>query len=173
MSLPMLPSHDRWNTPEELNAIADEAKEQPPPPEGGIPRQWVPGWIRWPIRALVLPLVLLDLGAQWIVKKWIKPPYCEEGHCYQRGNCCYYIIMPAPRGPLSALFYFWNTQINGFYARRKDPVDDNGKKMMVMGCRYLRKDGRCGAGRLHGGSSPDAKLCDPPFQYGLCFFWKV
>lgn len=148
MSLPLHPDHDRWNSIEELTASAGTATSQPPPPPHGILKQWLPGWIRWPIRVLMLPFVWLDLGAQWIARKIVPPPWEQEGECKQRGNCCFYILLPAPTGPITWLFYQWYTQVQGFYPRKLEPVEAEGKQMMVMGCRYLQPDGRCGHHRL-------------------------
>lgn len=143
----MKEKHPLWNQPEDIINLA-EKPEQPPLPKGGIPKQWVPGWIRWPIRVIFLPFVLLDLLAQRIAGFFFKTPYRQEGKCYQRGNCCYYIIMPAPKGFLTKLYYFWNTQINGFYPRHPQPIEVEGEELMVMGCRYLQKNGSCGQYRL-------------------------
>ncbi len=49
---------------DEILVRAEEAKEVPPEPEGGIPRQWLPGLIRWPVRVFLLPVILIDLAAQ-------------------------------------------------------------------------------------------------------------
>lgn len=136
-----------WKDPDDLIALA-EWSEQPPPPPGGIPRQRLPGWVRWPIRVLMLPFVLLDLAAQRIARLFFKTPYKTEGHCHQRGNCCYYIGTPAPNNLMTRLYYLWNTEVNGFYSRGFEPMDVDGKLMVIMGCRYLLKDGRCGQYRL-------------------------
>ena len=48
---------------------ASEATNQPPTPKGGIPKQWVPFWVRLPIKWLVLPFVLIDYFMQKIAKK--------------------------------------------------------------------------------------------------------
>lgn len=136
-----------WNNPDDVIKLA-EAEEQPPLPVGGIPKQRVPGWIRWPIRAIFLPFVLLDLAAQKFVRFFIKPPYKQVGGCNQRGNCCFFIIIPEPKGWLTRLYYYWNTEINGFYPRHPEPMDVDGDKVKVMGCRYLQKDGRCSHYRL-------------------------
>ena len=148
MPLPMYPAHDRLETAEELVDYAGAAVEQPPVPAGGIPKQWLPGFIRWPIRAIFLPFVLLDLGAQWVAKKIMRPPFKQVGHCYQRGNCCHYILIPAGKGILNRLYYFWSTQVNGFFLRRQKPIEYEGQEMLIMGCRYLQKGGRCGHYRL-------------------------
>lgn len=139
-----LPSHHRGKT---LDFIVDEvgnAKNIPPPPEGGIPPQTLPGIIRWPIRAFLLPFILLDILAVKMAKLVVPPPYRQEGGCMQRGNCCHYIIMEKPEGLFGWLFYYWNTEINGFYPRDKEAQVYKGMEVMVMGCRYLKKNGSCG-----------------------------
>lgn len=120
----------------------------PPHPTGGIPRQWVPGIIRWPLRLLFLPLMLLDLFAQRVARLIIRPPFKQTGHCLKRGNCCYYILIPENKGLLGKLFYFWNTQILGFYRRSDEVHESEGKRVLVMGCRYLTAQGSCRHYRL-------------------------
>jgi len=144
----MNPHHDRWEMVDQLTEIAGTSKQQPPPPPGGIPKQWLPGWIRWPLRLIVLPFVWLDLTSQWIARKIIRPPFRKEGRCLQRGNCCYYILFPEPKGFVARLFFFWFVQVDGFFLRNAKSVEYEGKKMVVMGCRYLKKDGRCAHYRL-------------------------
>lgn len=138
------PSHRRAEPLEDLVMKASTASQIPPPPKRGIPKQWVPGWIRWPIRALFLPFILLDLWSQKVARWVIKPPYIKEGMCQMRGNCCHYVLLEKPSGPISYLFYFWMTQINGFFQRDIEPVQHEKHTMLVMGCRYLKEDGRCG-----------------------------
>lgn len=135
-------------TPEDLVKAAEEGVDPPLPPADGIPKQWLPGWARWPIRVMFLPFVLLDLAAQRLVKFFIKPPWIRKGSCNRRGNCCHYIIMPEPKGLMTRLNYLWNTEVNGFYPRAQEPITIEGKKLMVMGCRYLNKDGSCAHYRL-------------------------
>jgi hypothetical protein len=122
---------------------AGEVETPPAPPIGGIPRQWLPGWIRWPLRVLFLPFVLMDVFAQKIARLIVRPPFVQAGHCLKRGNCCHYILLPQMRQYLNKLFLFWYTQVDGFYLRFKEPFDYNNKKVQVMGCRYLQKDGSC------------------------------
>lgn len=148
MALKMYQDQNRMDPVDELTEKAGTATEAPPLPPGGIPKQWLPGWIRWPIRALMLPFILLDRCAQWLVLKVICPPFRQEGHCYQRGNCCYYVLLPEPKGIITRLFYFWYTQVNGFFLRSPEPIESEGEKMVIMGCRYLQKDGRCKHYRL-------------------------
>lgn len=100
---------------EELIAAAGEATEQPPNPPGGIPQQKVPSWIRWTVRALILPWIILDIQMQKIAKKLIRPPFKAEGGCLKRGNCCHYILLPKAKGLLGRIFLLWNTEFNGFY----------------------------------------------------------
>ena len=125
--------------------IADAGEEDAPPqdPSSGIPKQRLPGWVRWPIRVLFLPLVLLDLWAQRIARLIIRPPFKQVGACKKRGNCCHYILIPATRGLFGKLYYLWNTEILGFYKRSDAPYEADGKPVFVMGCRYLSKAGKC------------------------------
>jgi hypothetical protein len=129
---------------DELLETAGEAEEAPPEPSGGIPRQWVPGWVRWPLRVFFLPFILMDLSAQRVARLLIRPPFKKAGKCLKRGNCCHYILVPEAKGFLGKLFYFWNTQILGFYRRTPDVYESEGKRVYAMGCRYLKKDGACG-----------------------------
>lgn len=133
-----------WNSLEEVVTLAEESTSPPPLPEGGLPHQKVPGWIRWPMRALIVPFVILDLAAQRIARLFFKTPYKQTGDCAQRGNCCYYILFPAPKGFISKVFYYWNTEINGFFPRDSKSYEVGGDQFIVMGCRYLQQDGRCG-----------------------------
>ncbi len=129
---------------DEILALAEEAESPPPEPIGGIPKQRVPGFIRWPIRVLLLPFILLDLTAQRLARLLIRPPFKKEGKCLRRGNCCHYILIPESKGLLGKLYYQWNTQILGFYRRDGAVYESDGKRVYVMGCRYLKKDGKCG-----------------------------
>lgn len=133
---------------EKLLEHAGEPDAIPLAPEGGIPRQWLPGWIRWPIRALLLPTILLDLMMQKIARLIIRPPFKQAGACLKRGNCCHYILVPAPKGVLGRIFWLWNTQILGFYPRSTTVHESEGKKVRVMGCRYLGQEGLCKHYRL-------------------------
>ncbi len=130
-----------WN---KLVEEAGDATEQPPLPKGGIPKQWLPGFIRAPIRWIILPFVLLDLLMQKLARKIIRPPFVAKGGCKRRGNCCHYIMIQEGKGPLAAIYNFWNTQINGFYPRSDKLHIYEDKRVHVMGCRYLKKDGSCG-----------------------------
>ncbi len=129
-----------------LHQILEEAGEDHHKPlPCKIPKQWFPGFIRWPLRALLLPFLYLDIFAQWLAKKIIRPPYKKVGACKKRGNCCHYILIKKSKGFSGKLDLLWHTQINGFYRRDKQLHDYEGMKVYVMGCRYLQKDGRCGA----------------------------
>lgn len=130
-------------TLDQILVRAEEAETQPPLPAGGIPKQWLPGWIRWPLRVLYVPWVLLDLYMQKIAAWIVRPPFRMEGSCHKRGNCCHYILIPEPKGALGKLNIFVNTQINGFYPRYNEPHEYEGNPIIVMGCRYLKKDGGC------------------------------
>ncbi len=91
---------------DEILALAEEAQEVPPEPAGGIPRQWLPGFIRWPLRVILLPFIFIDLAAQRVARMLIRPPYIKEGKCLKRGNCCHYILVPEAKGPVRLAFLF-------------------------------------------------------------------
>jgi hypothetical protein len=106
------------------------------PPPAAPPPQWLPGFVRWPIRAIVLPFLLLDLAIQRLVRLIGRAP-SFAGRCDKRGDCCRYILVPMPRfGRFLAELYV--TQIHGFY-RAGFGVED----MDVFRCRYLQSDGLC------------------------------
>jgi hypothetical protein len=128
---------------DELLDQANEATSPPPDPEGGIPHQVIPGFIRWPLRVAFLPFTLLDLGMQRVARWFIRPPFKQTGSCLKRGNCCHYILLPEPKGIFGKLYYIWSTQILGFYPRNKNVYESEGKRVLVMGCRYLNDDGSC------------------------------
>ena len=135
-----------WKNPDELITFAESSTS--PPPQDEIPKQKVPGWIRWPIRAIFLPFVLLDLLCQKFVRFFFKTPYKQVGKCNKRGNCCYFILTYAPTNWLKKLYYFWITEINGFYPRQQKPLIVDNVKFKVMGCRYFKKNGECSHYRL-------------------------
>ena len=127
---------------EERIATAGEASA---PPISDVPKQWLPTWLRLSLRVAVLPFVLIDYSMQRFAKKIIRPPFKQVGKCKRRGNCCYYILLRFGKGPLGRFFALWNTQVNGFYVREAKPIKYEGKEMVVMGCRHLKKDGSCSA----------------------------
>ena len=129
--------------PKLLSLLETAGEATSPPRSNPIPVQWVPSWIRWPIRCLALPFIFLDLCAQKLAKWLIPPPFKKEGHCLRRGNCCHYILIPPKKGLFGSLYYLWNTQILGFYPREKKTRLYEGKPVIVMGCRYLKEDGSC------------------------------
>lgn len=128
---------------DDLISKVGEATEPPPLPEEGIPRQWVPGWIRWPVRLFFLPFVLLDVAMQKVAKTLIPPPFVQQGGCKRRGNCCHYILIRKPKGFFGWAFKVWNTQFQGFYLRSQEEHEYENHRVMVMGCRYLQRDGSC------------------------------
>ncbi len=146
------PTHDRKELPlPMLIEHAGETPVQPPPPAGGIPKQWLPGFLRWPIRVLVTPFVVIDRFTQRIAAWAVRTPFKRAGSCKRRGNCCFFVLMPEPKGLLPRLFYLWHTQVNGFYWRGHTTESEEGDTFHVMGCRYLQKNGSCGHYRLRPG----------------------
>ena len=130
-----------------LSNVGDE-KEPPPPPEGGIPAQRLPSWIRNIFRCGLLPFIIFDLSIQKLARKIIRPPFKQAGHCLQRGNCCHYIMIQKANGWWGKLYLLWHTEVNGFFLRSKEAQEYAGKEVHVMGCRHLQKDGRCGQYQL-------------------------
>lgn len=126
---------------EEMISYAGEASEPPPPPP--LPKQRLPHIIRWGVRLLFLPFVILDQISKRIAKWLIKPPLVAQGKCKRRGNCCYFITMRKTRWPWGALQKFWVTEINSFFFRSQETVKAHGRESYVLGCRYLQKDGSC------------------------------
>ncbi|MGM0439962.1 MAG: hypothetical protein ACQEP8_02455 [Chlamydiota bacterium] len=104
-----------------------------------IPRQKLPGWIRWPLRVVVLPFVWLDMLTGKISKWLIRPPYRRIGKCSACGRCCHCILIDEPHDFWGACYLWWNREINGFYLRRQKPVETESGRMLVMSCRYLVK----------------------------------
>ena len=124
-----------------------DAKERFPLKEEAIPPQRWPGWIRWPLRVLALPILYLDLWSTAIVHRIWPPPYRLEGACKMRGACCHYLLMELKAGNgeltyFSRLRIWWYTEINGFYFRSFSQVSE-GKNLQILSCRYLGKDNKC------------------------------
>lgn len=128
---------------DEILKKAETAHSMPEEPQGGIPKQRVPGWIRWSIRALLVPFLYAEVYAEKCAKWIVPPPFKQVGSCKRRGNCCHYILFPEPKGFFFKLFFFWNTEIYGFYQREQQTYTYEDKKIIVMGCRYLQKNGSC------------------------------
>ena len=124
-----------------LENVGDAVQE---PPSQAIPRQKIPSWMRKSILWTLLPFVLLDLSMQRLARKLVRPPFIQKGSCKKRGNCCHYIMIEKGTGLFGRLYYLWFTEIHGFYPRLPTPQNYEGKKVFVMGCRHLRKDGSCG-----------------------------
>jgi hypothetical protein len=128
---------------DDLLEEAGKATEMPKPPLGGIPKQWLPGWVRWSLRLVFLPFVWLDHFAQKLARFIVRPPFKKEGQCLKRGNCCHYILLPRyPKG-LNGIAFFWYTQVHGFFLRFPESKVYENKQVKVMGCRYLQANGRC------------------------------
>ena len=137
-----------------LKVIQVLAGEQGVPPESHprsnpIPKQILPGWVRWPIRCLVFPFMFFDIGIQRVIEKLFPRPFTLKGGCKMRGHCCYYILLLWPRYlkwlPFIGWAYtWWLTEVNGFFFRGFTIEDDQGDQFRVMSCRYLQPNGKCG-----------------------------
>lgn len=115
------------------------------------PKQKLPGFIRWPLRILAYPIMILDVYSQKFVRLIFKSKYVLEGQCKMRGNCCQFIHMSWPNEKKklslsSKIYIFWQREVLGFYFRDFDFVEDN-EVTKVMSCRYL-KNGKCSHYRL-------------------------
>jgi Fe-S-cluster containining protein len=133
---------------EDLLEVAGEESHEPVPPVQGIPKRWIPGFLRISLKCLILPYVLIDQSMQKVARKIISPPFKKIGKCKKRGNCCYYVLIRHSNSLWGRLFFLWHTQVHGFYPRLKRPHIYEGHEMHVMGCRYLKEDGSCGQYRL-------------------------
>ncbi len=119
-----------------------------PPPSHIKHRVWFPRWMGKMLKYYLLPFAWLDIGAERVAKKIIKPPFKRTGACKKRGTCCHHILLPHIKGVPGKLVYWWYTQVHGFFPRFKEPKWYRGKRIHVMGCSYLKKDGSCGQYRL-------------------------
>lgn len=108
-----------------------------------IPKQRLPHTIRMLLRLIYLPVLMLDLGMQSIARKIIRPPFKRMGACKRRGNCCRFILLPQAKNLLGKVYFFWQTEVNGFYVKELSPPDETGGVIQVLGCRHLSPDGRC------------------------------
>lgn len=126
-----------------LSLLLAELEEQETAPLVPAPKQRLPGWVRWPLRVLLVPWILLDLAAQRIARWVVRPPYKMVGQCKKRGTCCHYILIPEAKGIVGRLNLFVQTEVNGFFMRDTEPQEVDGKRMLIMGCRYLKRDGSC------------------------------
>ena len=126
-----------------LEELVEKIESSTSKPKHEIPKQWLPGWIRWPIRALLLPFLLLDQFSQKFARLIIKPPFRKKGTCKKCGKCCHYLLIPEPKGILGGIQWFWLTQVSGFFLRDHPPVTDEEDPYLVMGCRYLKDDNSC------------------------------
>lgn len=127
-----------------MDHINGDSRPMDAPLDYPVYRQKVPGWIRWPIRCLLLPYVWIDTFAQKLARLIVQPPYKTSGSCKQRGACCRYILIEKPRGLLGKIYIGWFMEFQGFYPKGYPHVRSGKKKFVVMGCRYLQSNGRCG-----------------------------
>lgn len=127
-----------------LDDILHEAEKEGPhlfPPT--LPKQRLPPYVRMILKLSYLPIMLLDLAMQSLAKKIIRPPFKKEGACKKRGNCCRFILLPAPTGFIGKLYFLWQTEVNGFYVKQTSPTGEDGGKILALGCRHLSDSGRC------------------------------
>lgn len=112
------------------------------------PAQWLPGWIRWPLRVLLWPYVVVDVAVERAVQRVGAPAWRLAGRCDRSGACCLHILAPLPAyiervPPLRWLALAWFTQVHGFYERGFSSEMPGSPPARVLGCRYLRDDRGC------------------------------
>ncbi len=115
---------------------------------GEVPPYRWPAWIRWSLRLVVFPFMLLDWGIQELFKRLFPLPYRLTGSCKKRGHCCHYILMHwSPwmerLSFLGRFWIWWHTEILPFYLRNFEVENEDGEVALVMSCRDLQDDGRC------------------------------
>ena len=118
-----------------------ELEEIKPPP------QRLPGVIRWMVRCVILPFVVLDFLIQRFFRFLVRSPYRLKGKCKCCGVCCRYILLEwsnyLDKFPLlGKLYIWWLTEIDGFYLLNFDFENEEGK-FRLMSCRYLSDKGVC------------------------------
>lgn len=141
------------------------------------PKQKLPGWIRWPLRILAYPPMIIDVYAQKIVFLFFKSRYKIVGGCKKRGNCCRFIHMGWPDEKkkltlFTKIYVFWQTEVLGFYFRDFSFMEDN-QLTKVMSCRYLSEKGVCKHYRLRPGicrNWPKKHLIHKPHLLKGCGF---
>ncbi len=110
------------------------------------PVQRLNSWIRWTLRIVAYPFMMVDLFSHRFTLFFMRPKYKITGGCKKSGKCCNYIHLGWPKKGrltiLSKLYILWQTEVLGFYFKDFDFVEDN-EVTKVMGCRYLSKEGSC------------------------------
>jgi hypothetical protein len=115
------------------------------PTNAAPPPQWLPGFIRWPLRWLLYPFLRFDLAIQAAVRALApRPLYRLEGQCDASGACCKHILVPTPQWqPLRALALIYLTQVHGFYRSGLSVEAGDDTSVDIYKCRYLKDDNRC------------------------------
>lgn len=134
----------RW-----LEVLQPDDDVRPAPPPSGLPVQRLPRPLRRALQLIALPLVLVDVAAQRLVRRIFRPRWRLEGGCARTGSCCRYISQHTSSGGLlvgrgaDRLLRWWATEVNGFYVREFDVVDDEAAEVVVYSCRHLTAAGSC------------------------------
>jgi Fe-S-cluster containining protein len=145
-----------------LEVLQPTDDARPPPPPSGVPAQRLPAPARRALQLLVLPFVLLDVAAQRLVQRVLRPRWRLSGGCARSGHCCRYITQHASSGGLlvgrgaDRLLRWWATEVNAFYARDFDVGDGAEPGVTVYSCRNLTAEGTC---------------ADYAFRPALCRSW--
>ncbi len=129
----------------DLNLLFEQASSETAPfHEKNLPsKQRLPLPVRRTLQLLILPFIHLDLFMQKVARQIIRLPYKRAGQCKRRGNCCRNILIEPPRNIFGRIYYWWQTEINGFFPRNKKDYEHDGTPIWVMGCRHLAPNGQC------------------------------
>jgi len=99
------------------------------PPKNNPPKQRLPGWIRWPLRILAFPIMILDVYSQKFAYMIFKPKYKLEGSCKKRGTAATLFIWDGlitinlnSHPSLSFYVFLAKQRFLGFYFRSFDFV---------------------------------------------------
>ena len=101
-----------------------------------------PIWLRYFLKISLYPFMLLDVYSVILVDK-IFQRKSIQGSCLRCGKCCRNILIFKPNNWWGRAYLKWNMEINGFYPRKYPEIEVDGQKMIIMSCRYFKKDNSC------------------------------
>jgi Fe-S-cluster containining protein len=52
-------------------------------------------------------------------------------------------LIPQPKSLVTKWFFFWFTNVHGFFLKDATPIRRKKELLVTMGCRYLQKNGTC------------------------------
>ncbi|NGX31201.1 MAG: hypothetical protein K940chlam8_00566 [Chlamydiae bacterium] len=127
-----------------VDGIMESIETRPPVPKIGIYKQKMPGFLRFLMRLVIVPFVTIDIKMQKLARKIVRPPHKWVGACKRRGACCHYILIEKRASFFGRFYLWWHQEINGFYPRSHETLKSEGRDYLVMGCRYLKENNKCG-----------------------------